>query len=97
MDPFAGSNCEICSERWVSLELVEIVLDSAGKLVSINSACRSKHRAVGQQLGTMAGKARRPLVKILGLLVGSAPEHGEESLLSPQKQWSDRFAQGAPA
>ena len=97
MDPFAGSNCEICSERWVSLELVEIVLDSARRLVGINRGCRSKHRAGGQQLGTMAVKARRPLGKIFGLLVGSAPEQWGESLLSPQKQWSNRFAQGAHA
>lgn len=85
MNPFAGSNCEICSERWVSLELVEIVLDSARRLVSINRGCRSKHRAVGQQLGTMAVKARRPLGKIFGLLVGSAPEQWRGKPSQPSK------------
>ena len=58
MNPFAESNCQMRSERWVSLELEKIVLDSAGGEACINSACRSEHRALGQWLGTMAAKAR---------------------------------------
>lgn len=57
MNPFAESNREIRSERWVSLELGKIVLDSASGLATFNSACRSGHRAIGQQLGTMAAEA----------------------------------------
>ena len=58
MNPFAESNREIRSERWVSLELEKIVLDWAAVKSGIHLACRSGHRTMGQWFGTMTSKAR---------------------------------------
>ena len=59
MDPFAESDCVIRSERWVSLELEKIVLDSAHGLAGIKRACRSGQPANGAVAqGPLHGQAR---------------------------------------
>lgn len=65
MDPFAESDCVIRSERWVSLELEKIVLDSMPAIASIHGACRSGQPANGAVAqGPPHGQARsKTLIK----------------------------------
>ena len=60
MDPFTESNREIRSERWVSLELTEIVLDSAcsSATIKLRVSLQPPDRE-SSGLRTLAGKAKR--------------------------------------
>jgi len=60
VDPFAESNCEQRSERWVSVELEEIVLDCADEFAGNKSACRSRYRPIGQAVAANPCPANSP-------------------------------------
>src|SRR5437588_290137 len=64
--PFAESNCEQRSERWVSLELEAIVLDCASEFAGNKSACRSRYRPIRQAVQANQCPAHFPLQGLSG-------------------------------